>query len=792
MKKIITLVLSLTVILSSFAMPAYAAQELVLDVSADSKAYDISDGLYGAFIEDISFACDGGLVSNLVNNNSFEYEFNNLTAWNSSAKRFEPASDTPLNGNNPNYAVIEVDGKGSLTNTGYTEMYEYKSYERNEKKASTPDMGFKENTEYDFSCYIYNLDYQGTISFYLDSPKNKSNVTQLDISACGNAWRKISATLNSVASEDGGLTLEFNGAGTFYIDFVSLVPQNSHGYAKPEWKYTSLRNDLYTSLEQLSPSFIRFPGGCLAEGDSLDNLYNWKNTIGPLEERKQSYNLWRDGVGRDYINTNAMGYHEYFQLCRDLNAQAVPIVNVGLTCQARNGYDDHVLALKKSAMTDEEWQNYLTEVRHFDPQDTQGRQDFTNYIDSRPVKSEEDFEKYLDSIALRPGTVEWDAYVQDILDLIEYANGDANTTYWGALRAANGSTEPFGIKYIGLGNENWGEVYRRNFEALYKAVKKAYPDITVVSSASAAMEGEAYDYNMSWINSNYPDTVADEHYYTRNSRLLEINDRYDSFDRNGAHIFIGEYAATSPGFGTLQTKSTLYEAAEEASYLTGIERNGDIVDMASYAPTFAKVNAQCWDINLIWFDSQEVVLTPSYYAQMLFSNNTGNQYLESFFANGKTEENGVNQSVTLDKESQTAYIKLVNTSGKKQSVTVNLNGFDGINKISAQSVAGKYKSACNEIGKNTTFPTQQEIKAGNKFTAELDNYDVTVIRVAYGSNSGESLYTLPEFIDTVQQNTTSYTPVAIKAVILSCTALLAVIIIIVVAVNIAIRKKRIK
>lgn len=792
MKKIITLILSLLITVTAAATPVSAAENLTLEVSADSKSYKISDSLYGAFIEDISYACDGGLVSNLVNNNSFEYEFNNVSAWQSSLAGFEVSTENSLNSKNPTYAVIDVDGKGTLTNTGYTELYKYKTYDRDESKAAAADMGFKENVKYDFSCYLYNEDYQGTISVYLDSPKNKNNVIQLDISACGNAWRQLNATLTSAAREDGGLTIEFNGTGTVYLDFVTLVPENSYGYGTQEWKYTTLRNDLYTALEQLSPSFIRFPGGCLAEGDSLDNLYNWKNTIGPLEERKQTYNLWRDDFGRDYINTNAMGYHEYFQLCRDLNAEAVPVVNVGLTCQGRNGYDDYVAALEKISMTDEEWQTYLTEKRNYDPDDTQARDEFTKYIDGLGINSREDFEAYLDTIALKPGTSKWDAYVQDVLDLIEYANGDANTTYWGALRSANGSAEPFNIKYIALGNENWGEIYQRNFEALYKAVKEAYPEITVISSAGTYLSGDAYDYNWSWISENYADTIVDEHYYTTDAFLLDANGRYDSFDREGPHVFIGEYAATSPGFGTIQTKSTIFEAAEEASYLTGVERNGDVVEMASYAPTFAKVNSQCWNINLIWFDSQEVVLTPSYYTQMLFANNIGNKYLESTFANSETEQNGVYQSVTVDDKNQTAYIKLVNTSGEKQTVDVSLNGFENINKVSQQSVSGSYKTACNEIGQNTTYPVEKDLKGSDKFSVELNKYDVTVIRVAYGGNDGTALYTLPDFINTMTVKTSTYIPTAVKVAIPCSILLVVVAVAVMTVVHIVMSKRKIK
>ncbi len=794
MKRISAFLTALILMLTVFVFPAQAEENnKTLNISAKDGSHDISDKLYGLFIEDISYACDGGLVSNLVNNDSFEYEFNRTTGW--KFDNLDVSTDdtsAPLNINNPTYATIRVEGKGSVTNLGFTEMYDYKTYDRNEKKASTPDMGFKENAEYDFSCYINNKDFEGTVSVYLDSEKNRSNITELDISKSGNIWNKLSTTLTSVAQEDGGLTIEFNGKGTICLDFVTLVPKDSHGYGTDEWKYTTLRSDLYTALEQMNPSFIRFPGGCLAEGDSLANLYNWKETIGPLEERVQFYNLWRDDVGRDYINTMAMGYHEYFQLCSDLKAEALPILNVGLTCQARAGYDDHVLALKKNTMSDSEWETYLTETRNIDPENTQEREDFTNYIDGLNIKTDADFEKYLDTIALRPGTKEWDAYVQDILDLIEYANGDATTTYWGAIRAANGSAQPFNIKYIGLGNENWGRIYERNFRTLYKEVKKAYPEITVISSSGTYLEGEAYDENWSWINKDFRDTVVDEHYYTYDGYLFDHNNRYDNFDRDGAHVFIGEYAVTPAGVGTLLTKSNMFGAVEEASYLTGIERNGDVVEMASYAPTFAKVNAQSWNVNLIWFDSQEVVLTPNYYVQMLYANNYGTKYLASAFANGETVQDGIYESVTVDENAQTLYVKLVNTTGKAQSVDVNLSGFGDINRVSAQSIEGSYKSACNEIGKNTTFPVEKEYKAGEKVSIDMGKYDVTVLRIAYGSNDGAALYTLPNFINTMTQETISYLPDVIKIGV-PCGAAGGVVIIgAVIAIIVTIKKKKSK
>lgn len=775
MRKALSAVMAFLLALTAFATPSAASDDLHLSVSANDESYEISDKLYGSFIEDISYACDGGLVSNLVNNNSFEYKFNNTTAWQSDNLDLTVGTQTPLNASNPTYAVISASGSGTLTNTGFTEMYKYKSYTRSEKKAATPDMGFKKNVKYDFSCYIYNKDFDGSVKVYLDSSANKNNSVELDISNTDGIWTKMNATLTSAADEDGGLTIAFDGTGTVYLDFVSLIPENSYGYGTDEWKYTTLRSDLFTALKQLKPSFIRFPGGCLAEGDSLENLYDWKETIGALEERKQFYNLWRDDEGRDYINTNSMGYHEYFQLCADLAAEPLPILNAGLTCQGRAQYDDYYAAYQKISMSDSEWQDYMTSEKNIEPDDEDARNEYTQTIEKLNIKSADDWEKYLDTIALRPGTAEFKSYVQDILDLIEYANGDAETTYWGALRAANGSKEPFNLKYIGIGNENWGEIYERNFRAIYKEVKKAYPNITIISSAGTYLEGEAYDYNTSWINKDYADTVIDEHYYTYNGYLFDHNDRYDSFDRSGAHIFIGEYAATSDGIGTIQTKSNIWEAAEEASYLTGIERNGDIVDMASYAPTFAKVNAQCWNVNLIWFDSQETVLTPSYYTQMLFSNNYADEYVKAKFKNGKTVHDGVYESVTVDRENEVLYVKLVNTSGKKKTVDLKLADFGTINRASVQSIGASYKSACNELGRLTTAPEEKELNAGENITLQMEKYDVSVIRIAYGSNSGTTLYSLPENIDTMQQDVKSYTPPALKIAAICAVCVLALV-----------------
>lgn len=796
MKKWIAAALSVVMAVTA-ALPAYAADNAQLNISADKISHDVSDMLYGIFIEDISKAGDGGLVSNLVYNNSFEYndtsEENaalNESYWTFTNIDHKISTQDPMNENNTHYEELSVSGTGRITNLGCVEHWDYKTYDPNKKLQQTADMGFKEGLEYDFSCYIKNVDFDGTVQVYLDGDKNPASAYQLDISNTKADWRKIETTLKSAATEDGGLTIEFSGTGTLYMDFVQLIPHDAYGYGQDEWQYTTLRADLVDAIQKLDPSFIRFPGGCFCEGDSLERLFDWKATIGPLEEREQSYNVWRnDDAGDYYINSNAMGYGEYFNLCADLGAEPIPCLNVGLTCQGRNGFDINVDAREKLSMTDDQFRQYLIDVRGYAQDDTDGIESRIEEVNALGYTSEADFDAYLETIALTPGTAEWENYVQDILDLIEYANGDATTTYWGAIRAANGHEQPYDLKYIGLGNENWGDVYWRNFDALYKEVKAVYPDITVITTSGTWLGGADFDRAWEEANSKYRDCYVDEHYYTNDSYMYEINNRYDSYDRDGAKVFVGEYAATSPGIGTIQTKSNMLEAIEEAAYMTGFERNSDIVAMTAYAPTFAKINSQNWAVNMIWFDSQKTVLTPSYFTQMLYANNIGTNYVDASFA-GDIPVTELAQSVTVNEEEQAIYIKLVNSSGSERAVDLNLSGFGNINYASNQYICADYKSACNEINTEYYVAPQEEQLAvnGETVTVNTGKYSVNVIRIAYGSNDGSTLYQLPEDLP---EQVSGYLPPALRVAI-PCVigVVVAGAVIAVIAVKISNKKKK--
>ncbi len=688
------------------------AQEIQL--SKNDIKHEISNTLYGIFIEDINYAVEGGLNANLVRNNSFEYlhgEAQALSGWEINAD-FTRETEGGIHENNPAYITLR-DGKDrTVKNKGFCEYYRYKTKDLQQKSIDTGGMGIKAGEIYTFSAWFKNTD--TAVSIYLENNKGeKISETVTFRTAAGEEWQQYSVEISAAKTDEGSLVLKFD-SGAVSLDYVCLYPKKSHGYGHPTWKYTSLRQDLYDALAAMHPAFVRFPGGCVTEGDSLENNFNWKNTIGPLEERKQFYNIWQN-ENTDYNNSYAVGYHEYFQLCEDLGAAPIPILNVGLICQPRCGYDETYQKFKSGALTQIQW------------------------------------EAYLDTIALRPGTKAWDAYVQDILDLIEYANGDASTE-WGARRAENGHPAPFGLRYIGLGNENWGSVYFRNLAALKAAVNEKYPDITVISSAGPVSEGEEFDASWKELSKHYKDTIVDEHYYQEDHWFLANTDRYDSYSRDGAKVFLGEYAATSKGVGTLQTKSNLKAAMAEAAYMTGLERNSDTVVMASYAPLFAKSDAEQWDINLIWFDAYDTVLTPSYYVQMLFMNNTGKQYLDAPLP---AESNGLYQSVTVDAKNELMYIKLVNTTGEPRTFSYDLSEFGKVNYADVLSLSDRSPAACNELRKTKIVPETRKMQSVGNPEIQADGYSVNILRVAYGSNkNGDGLYRLPKMPET----STYYTP----------------------------------
>ena len=719
MKKVISLVaLILILITSVLSFASCAKSNITVDISKENIGVDISKDLYGLFIEDISYACDGGLVSNLIANTSFDYKAAPLTNWTINGLDYKVDNEFSMNENNQSYLKITTNGEGMLRNSGYVEYYEYLS--KKYKKEFQNDMGFRKDVDYEFVCYVKNIDFEGKMKVALSSSYS-GELLEVEIPDQNSDWTKVTKTLHANETEDGGLAIEIQGNGTLCLDSFELIPKDSYGYDSDKWKYVSLRTDLFNALKELNPSFVRFPGGCLAEGTTLDELYNWKETIGPLNERKHYSNIWNDDEGGlTYDNTNSMGYHEYFQLCEDLNAKALPILNAGMVCQFqmyKNG--------KK--------------YRYWEKQYKAGKM------------SEEEWIEYINQYALVPGTSEFDSYVQDILDLIEYANGDTSTA-WGAKRAANGHEEPFNLQYIGIGNENWGELYWRNFDAIYKVIKEKHPEIKVISSAGPWFNTKEKIESWEIIDEKYPDTLVDEHYYMEHKQMFNNNDYYDSYSRD-REVFVGEYATWCEFFGKYITKNNMWAAIEEAGYMCGFERNGDVVKMASYAPTFAKINSQNWEVNLIWFDSQNMVLTPNYYTQMLYSNNYGKQVV-----NTDVKAPGCYSVTTVDQDNQAIYFKIVNSNSTSMDISLNVKGFEGVNCASMQYLSNPSKAACNELGSTTVVPYQVDcdVKDGVVST-KVDGYSINIVRIAYGDNNGEGLYQLPNIPFTMEQNVTKYT-----------------------------------
>lgn len=735
MKRLLCVLLSLVLFLSC-GITAYASSDMTLSIKKDNISHDAGSNIFGISMEDISYSLDGGLVSNLVNNGSFEYNDGSCVGWDL-ANHVTITTDNSMNDNNPSSAIVHLNSESvTIKNFGFTEVFD---------KSDLADMGFQKGVKYDFSCYVRNVSFEGSIGVYLDSSKNSKNIVQISNSLPQSRWTHLSTTLKADASEDGGLAIVFDGSGDIQLDMVSLVPQNSFGYGSDMWKNTTLRPDLVDRIHDMSPDFIRFPGGCLVEGNSIDTLYNWKDTIGTLDARKQYKSIYCDKDNANYYNnTNAMGYHEYFQLCEDVGAMPVPVVGAGIICQSKNDYTEHIDALNRLNMTDEQWQAYLENERGFLHREKGKIADYTEKIIALGIKEQEDFDKYIDSIAIKPNTDAFTNYAQDILDLIEYANGDALTTYWGALRAANGHEKPFNIEYLQIGSDNFGDVYDRNFAELKKIINKQYPNIKIISSSE--------DVNTS---------ILDEHIVGDEDYMLQYTDAFDSLDRDSAGAIVGECACYTK-FGKGASKNNIRSAVCESAVSVGVEKNSDSATMIALSPSLAKENASSDDKALIWYDSMTSWVSPSYYAQMMFANNTGSKCISTSF-----NDEDVFSSVTVDENAKVVYIKLVNTSSSAKSINIDLDGFDDISLVSVYSLGHKFKEAYNSNKRQAVAPEESTVDAGaSDFNVSLSANSVNVVRVAYGDNDGASLWRAP---DTTDVTTRGFVPRSMKVLIVVLT-----------------------
>ncbi|MBP3856803.1 MAG: hypothetical protein IK990_14460 [Ruminiclostridium sp.] len=576
-----------------------------LTVNAGTPVHDISDTLFGIFIEDINFAADGGLYAEMVQNRSFEFtdlaSGNERHAW-SDVGGISAAVVTgdgvpngdyqPLNENNPNYMTLENTSgeRAGIANKGFLD-----------------GMAVTEGAAYDVSAYIRGIDgCSGAVYFAITV--DGETVAEETVPAITDEWHRYSVTLTSPVTANKNVKLQvLIDGGAVDIDFVSMFPQDTYKGRK-----NGLRKDLAEKLEDLEPKFLRFPGGCVTEGYTLDLAYDWKDSIGvgsdgePLvfggtyghiAARKQGQNIWTDERSTNDRNPSYMsyglGFYEYFLLAEDLGALPVPVVNVGMHCMAQ-GHG------------------------------------------SEPT---------VNSAAFRN-------YIQDALDLVEFCRGDASTK-WGAVRIAMGHTEPFELKYIGIGNENWGDVFFEKYTAFAEAFVKAgkenpemYGDIELIFTSGPddgdsghGMYMSAYKYAKEELDNGDFDNITDfaglidHHYYNAPEWFLEHSDYYDeaNYSRDtdsmagslyggGIPVFLGEYAAQS---------NNMKAALAEAAYMTGLERNGDIVKLAAYAPLFGNLTATHWSPDLIWFNNNTVTCSVNYYVQQIFGRNAGTSVLQS-------------------------------------------------------------------------------------------------------------------------------------------------------------------
>lgn len=662
--------------------------DMVMNVS-DEKGVDIQDNMYGLFFEDINYAADGGLYAELVENRSFEQESTTTRdgkatapnpgyAWSAVSGTMEYKQDTPLNENNPTY--LEFTGT-SFKNQAYQ------------------GMNIEAGKEYKVSFWARSSGYTGTVSA---KAQKDSAVAFSGVIAQGltNEWKKYEAVLTAEESvRYSELIIELSSEGTVDFDMISVMPNDA--------LYGVFRTDLAERLKALDPGFLRFPGGCVVEGYDLSDRYQWKNSVGPVEERVQNWNRW--AADTDYPNYNqtlGLGFYEYFLLCEYLECDPLPVLSVGIPCEYQGG----------------------------------------RYGDGVPVYNDDG--SYTD---------EFYQYIDDAIDLIEFANGGTDTE-WGSLRASMGHEEPFGLTMIGIGNEQWaieGNDWYERYEAFEKEIHKVYPDIKLISTSGPSASGSLFDEAWSWIRENQAENsnftyAVDEHYYMSPQWFLENDTRYDDYDR-GTKVFAGEYAAHTTLTNDTLRKNNLESAIAEAAYMTGLERNADVVYMASYAPLFARIGYAQWTPDLIWFDDASSYVTPNYYVQSMYSNNNGDYTLKS----SVSSDEKVYQTVSYDNESGDIIIKLVNPYEYEQRTMISVDDSFALTGNAVQTVlTGENWTDANSMEEpDTIAPKTADIafENGGDFAVPAKSFlvlrihtsnDRLVMMKSFEANAGSISYEL--------------------------------------------------
>jgi len=620
----------------------------------------ISSDLFGLFFEDINYSADGGLYAELVQNRSFEYNPTERSEWN-------PFSYWEYISPGFSYGRVSVETSAPLhPNNPHYLVLDVEHVGKEVKFVGNSGVGLKNsgfdgmvvktNDQYNFSMFVRQLS-KDPISFTvsLQTPKGEV-IAESKITTSSNDWNKYTSSLIPTQSCDtASLVILATTEGKFAIDMASLFPEKTF-----KNRPNGLRADLAQLLSDMKPRFIRFPGGCLVHGDGLGNMYRWENTIGPIEQRKEQRNIW------GYHQTAGLGYFEYFQFCEDIGAKPLPVLPAAVSCQNSGGT----------------WRIGGTGQK------------------AVPISEMQD-------------------YIQEVLDLIEWANGPTTST-WGAKRAAAGHPDPFNLQYVGIGNEDKiTPEFEERFAMISKAVKEKHPEITIVGTAGPFHSGE--DFEKGWkIANDLNIPVVDEHYYTDPKWFISNQYRYDKYDRTKGEVYLGEYASWG---------NKMRNAISEAAYMTALERNGDVVRMASYAPLLAKKNFTQWKTDMIFFDNVTTCPTPNYYVQKMFTANQGDYYFDKVITKDE-KDNSLASSCVQDSKTGDVILKLVNYNETTKPMKINLGKFGKIATEGEQTVLAGSPDAENTFANTKNIvPTSSVVKIKKSFDYSSPAMSLTVIRI---------------------------------------------------------------
>lgn len=625
--------------------------DYLIKMDVDKIGSTIQPTMYGVFFEDINFGADGGLYAELIKNRSFEFEYP-FTGWTPFGD-VSIRSDKPCFDRNPHYARLI--NRKQLTGTGLI-------------NEGFKGIGIKTNEKYDLSFYARTLKNE-TMKLKIEMVSDKNDIIESkEVSINSKSWNKYMITFAPMQTcSKSSIRITMLTTGVLDIEHISLFPQETFNN-----RSNGLRKDLAMALKDLKPGVFRFPGGCIVEGTDLSTRYQWKNTIGPVENRPININRWNYTFSHkkfpDYYQSYGLGFYEYFVLSEDIGAEPLPVLNCGLSCQYENN----------------------------DPNQ------------NCPVDK------------LEP-------YIEDALDLIEFANGPITST-WGKIRADMGHPAPFNLKMIAIGNEQWGTLYTERLEPFVKAIRAKYPNIKIIGSSGPQAEGKDFDFLWPEMKRIGVDLV-DEHYYRSPEWFLSNANRYDSYDRNGPKVFAGEYACHAP-----DKENSFLTALSEAAFMTGLERNADVVHLCTYAPLFAHKEAWQWRPDLIWFDNLSFVKTPNYYVQQLFGNNAGTHVL-ALKMNGKAVSGQQNLYATAasDATDNTLIIKIANTGIDQKKISFILEGLKaGVHAVTLTHLNSSDLNAKNsfETPDLITPKVVHSYIKDNKMDIALPPLSFTILRIA--------------------------------------------------------------